>query len=97
MVDDQPKSKYDLPDTLVMTTASKHDISSQNPASLKLESLPTIPVHKFFSKDLSDNLLYVHDLTSRGYEVLFSGSSAKIFKDQKIVALYPKAKSDPSW
>ena len=97
MVDDQPKTSNDYPDTLIMKTASKHDISSNNVAGLKLESLPTIPVHKFFSNDLSENLLSVHDLTSRGYEVLLSGSSAKILKDQNIVALYPKAESDPSW
>ena len=29
--------------------------------------------------------------------MLRSGSSAKIFKDQTIVALYHKAESDPSW
>ena len=29
--------------------------------------------------------------------MLFSESSAKIVKDQKVVALYPKAQADPSW
>ena len=29
--------------------------------------------------------------------MLLSGSSAKILKDQNIVALYPKAETDPSW
>ena len=91
MVDDRPKSINDRPDTLIMKTASKQNISSNTVAGLTLESLPTIPVHKFFSKDLAENLLSVHDLTFRGYEVLFSGSSAKVLKDQKIVALYPKA------
>ena len=95
MVDDLPKTSNDLPDTLIMQTASKQHISSKNVTGLKLESLPTIPVHKFFSKDLAENLLSVHDLTFRGYEVLFSGSSAKILKDQKIVTLHPKAETDP--
>ena len=76
-----------------MKTSSINDIRSNNVVSLKLESLSTIPVHKFFFKDLSENLLSVHDLTSR--EKLYSGLSAKIFKDQNIVALYPKAESDP--
>ena len=97
MVDDHPKTPNDRPDTLIMKTASKQNISSNNVPGLTFESLPTNPVHKFFSKDLSEILLSVHDLTSRGYEVLFSGSSAKILKYHKIVALYPKAKTDPSW
>ena len=84
MVNDHPKTSYNYPDTLIMETASKHDISPNNVAGLKLESLPTIPAHKIFSKDLSESLLSVHDLTSRGYEVLLSRSSAQILKAKNM-------------
>ena len=96
MIDDHlPKTQQIHP--LVMQTASKHDIKSQSKSSLHLQSLPTIPVHNFFSKDLSENLLSVHDLTSHGCEVLFTDTFAKVFKKNQLVALDPKSKESSSW
>ena len=77
---------------LIMQTASKHDIKSQSKSNLQLQSLPSISVHKFLSKDLSENLLSVNDLTSQGCEVLFTDTFAKVFKKNQLVALYPKSK-----
>ena len=68
MVDDNPKTQSDYSDTLIMQTASMHDINSNHDAGLKLESLNTISVHKLFSKAISENMVSVHDLTSRGYK-----------------------------
>ena len=55
-----------------MQTASKYDITSQSKSNFRLQPLPDIAVHEWFTKDLSESLLYVHDLTSRGCEILFT-------------------------
>ena len=61
------------------------------------ESAGNVYVHKFLSKDLSKNLLSVHDLTSHDCDDLFTDTFAKGFKKNQSVAFYPKSKESFSW
>ena len=54
-----------------MKTASKYDITSQSKSNFRLQSLPDIAVHEWFTKDLSESLLSVHVLTSQGCGIYF--------------------------